>query len=258
MGRRKRKRQKRQTEFSNQEFTSDVAISFAADSTGKISGRRLGKSTISTKKLLNNQNGGVVSNEEFAEDDDDDGESGEPIMEPVEVNANTTKNEKMISKYQETVDDQEGIIYPLDLWETLSWYILPETVHAFSQICRFSRYCVQTPKFWLNLYQNFAIHTPMKLKTKCDSASNNGNSELPKHLSPERINKYCQGNLRMQVVRALFYTYEPLRTRLNFKNAKDPHSIIGKLCHGAWISRKKPNSFRFFFKLSSKPIKGKY
>ena len=254
---RKRKRQKRQAERSNQEFT-DVPISFAADSTGKISGR-LGKSLVSTK-LLSNQN--EASNvEEFEEEDDDDGESHDSIVKPeceeLEVNANT-KNEKMISKCQETVDE-EGIIYPLDLWEALSWYILPETVHTFSQICRFSYYCVRTPKFWLNLYQNFAIHAPMKLNTNCDrDSTTGGNSKLPKHLSPECINKYCQGNLRIQVVRALFYAHEPLRTRLNFKHAKDPHSIIGKICHGAWISRKKSNSFRFFFKLSSKSIKGNY
>ena len=256
MGRRKRKRQKRQLELSNQEFT-DVPISFAADSTGKISGR-LGKS-IMNAKLLDKQND--ASNEEFEEEDDE--ETHESIVTPdlleLEVSANT-KIEKMVPKCQEIFEEKkEGIMYPLDLWEALSWYIFPESVATFAQICRYSNFCVQTPKFWLNMYQNFAIYTPMKLNTNCDRDSTTGeNSELPKHLSPERINKYCQGNLRIQVVRALFYTYEPLRTRLNFKHAKDPHSIIGKMCHGAWISRKKSNCFRFLFKLSSEPIKGNY
>ena len=75
MGRRKRKRQKRQLELSNQEFT-DVPISFAADSTGKISGR-LGKS-IMNAKLLDKQND--ASNEEFEEEDDE--ETHESIVTP--------------------------------------------------------------------------------------------------------------------------------------------------------------------------------
>ena len=112
----------------------------------------------------------------------------------------------------------------------------------------FSPQCVNQPKFWLTMYQNFAVNYSKR------HLQNNGCVSLPEHFSPEYVNKQCRGNLRIHVVRALFHTYGPLKDRLvSPKNTwrGDPHSIVGMICLSAWTARKSSN-YRFCFKLSKK------
>lgn len=147
----------------------------------------------------------------------------------------------------ENVSWKGGIIYPFDLWDILSQYILPESISIYARLCHGAYLSVNRVSFWLNMYEKRVLVSSRAafVKTGCES--------LPERLREEYVNKYCRGNLRTNVIRALFYTHQPFRERLSsLKSHVDPHSIVGLTCLAAWTARKL-GMFKFCFKLTSKP-----
>lgn len=236
MGRRRKRKKCKPKGDIEPKIMADVPISFSADAQ-QIS-NRLVKPMSNVGNVIGNNTEELIEQEEAEKFD----------VEEDEKELQSEKKRVLLVENFETWSEPEGIIYPFDLWETLSQYILPETVNIFSQLCRYSYICVNQPKFWLTMYQNFAVNYPKR------HLQNNGCVSLPEHFSPEYVNKQCRGNLRIHVVRALFHTYGPLRDRLvSPKNTwrGDPHSIVGMICLSAWTARKSSN-YRFCFKLSKK------
>ena len=116
-------------------------------------------------------------------------------------------------------------------------------IYRFQSICKATYICVNRPTFWLNLYEKHAVISRKYFKG-CD---------LPEHLSPDYVNHNSRQNLRIQVVRALFHCYNPLKERLISPNQilQDPHKVIGKICLSAWTA-KRNSTYRFCFKLNTK------
>ncbi len=69
-----------------------------------------------------------------------------------------------------TVREHEGsIVYPYDIWESISNYIRPEDICTFSVLCRSAYAVVNKAKFWMRLYQDLYRE----------------DAPLPSHLTPD-------------------------------------------------------------------------
>ena len=136
---------------------------------------------------------------------------------------------------------EEGNTYCFDFWETMSMHLSPESVNVYARLCKAAHLSVNRVSFWLNLYRRYVIW-PMNSKS--------ATFMLPLSLQPDYVNAHCRGNLRLQVIKALFYSYQPLRDRLcRMKFKLDPHQIVGMIVHSAWTARKSERNFKFCLKL---------
>lgn len=67
--------------------------------------------------------------------------------------AERCRNKSQSSKAIAIQDAQnEGFIYPPDLWHVLGDYIQPSEVGRFASICRFAYEVTKTYRFWMHLY----------------------------------------------------------------------------------------------------------
>lgn len=124
-----------------------------------------------------------------------------------------------------------GVSYPLDLWYILSDYIQPEDVMTFACICKSALAVVNSPRFWLRLYQRYYKNTVI----------------LPERLQPECIIR--PRGLRARVIRSLYYTYPSFIDRLRTAQPFDDksHSLVRSRCILTWHEKVK-NSWNFYFK----------
>lgn len=169
-------------------------------------------------------------------------ESGkEPVTEV--KNRSRSKGLKKNSKKKDVaaVESSEcGFTYPLDLWCLLAQYIQPEHVQNFALICKGARDATNLRMFWMRLYKRH-VSNPKK---------------LPERLQPDRIE--CRPGLRARIIRALFYGYELLRSRVAINiGLTDPSVLESQLCISMWYKQalcKKQTKkiWVFYFKFSQK------
>ncbi|XP_077870429.1 transmembrane protein 183-like [Saccoglossus kowalevskii] len=134
----------------------------------------------------------------------------------------------------------KGCEYPIDVWFLVSNYIRPEDVGRFASICKASYYVTSTTQFWSRLYHRFcATH-----------------DELPVSLKPNAMQKIFK--LRACVIRSLFFTYPPYRSRTRSTvplDSETPHSLEHSKCLYMWVSHKhqtnKTWNFSFKFQMPS-------
>lgn len=137
--------------------------------------------------------------------------------------------------------NQNGLLYPLDVWCLLAQYIEPEDVQKFALICKGARQATNMRTFWLRIYKCYI----------------NGPKKLPERLQPDRIE--CRPGLRTRIIRALFYGYEPFRTCIvSHNNLKDPDVLEGHMCISVWCKqalckKRAKKIWAFYFKFSQKP-----
>ena len=137
------------------------------------------------------------------------------------------------------------ICYPYDLWEILSGYIPPESVGKFACLCKSAYLSIKRVSFWLKLHETYAVQVSNNAYRK------KGKAILPDKFHSDYVNRFCQGNLRLLVIKSLFFTHEPFKKRLlSVHNQSDPHSVVGLLCVGSWTI-KKASTYRFCFKVTS-------
>lgn len=105
---------------------------------------------------------------------------------------------KKLTEIDEPIADSSAV-YCLDIWHHISKFIDPEDVGRFSLICRDTATVTSTREFWNHL---FLRHV---------STSSNY-QQLPDSLRTEQVLPRRQG-LRADVIRALFYVYEPFKKR---------------------------------------------
>lgn len=193
--------------------------------------RRVPKAYRGSKCLINETNDGEEVVSEDQESDEETQREGGP-------SSKTIKRKK--TKWK------GGIEFPYDVWETLSNYIHPESVGKFASLCKAAYQSVNRVSFWTNLYDRRAAQVSNFAFFKT------GKWLLPEKLQKDYVNRFCQGNLRLLVIRSLFYTHQPFKERLSSVQLKaDPHLAVGNICLGAWTARKS-NNYRFCFKLASK------
>ena len=137
-----------------------------------------------------------------------------------------------------------GRVYPFDLWDVLSRHIKPEQVSLYARLCKGAYHSVYRVSFWLNLYQKYVlVHS----------------QTIPHKLRPKYVNAYCSANLRLQVVKALHFVYEPLMDRLKQpKNKLDPHLAVGMICQNVWTVRYPGGHYQFNFKMNPISSKNKF
>ncbi len=108
--------------------------------------------------------------------------------------------------------------YPFDFWEILGSFILPEEVGTFARLCRDSYAVVNRPQFWVGLYERH--FKPV--------------AGMPERLRPDCM---CRARgLKANVVRALYYTYDPFveRTMTLRRAICDPHVLKERICVKSW------------------------
>lgn len=131
-------------------------------------------------------------------------------------------------------DEEEGIIYPLDIWFIISEYIRPEAVGKFARICKSSYYVTTTGKFWFHLYKLYYKFVP----------------NLPERLQPQCMRLH---GLRACVIRALHYNYFTTLLQRNLSDMsylrqEEPHSLVKRKCTLMWHKEGKVRWY-FYFKL---------
>lgn len=185
-----------------------------------------GGSSIRTDMLLN------WYDRELSDFDDSDTELGsEQHQEDDHAKKPSRRKTNARRRCVQTEGEDEGCIYPLDLWHLLAQHILPEDVRVFAAICRNAYLVVQTANFWHSLYKRF--YTPsMRL---CD------------RLLPHSMRKVH--GLRARVIRTLFHVYAPFRTRVQTTDPfkRSPDTLEGARCLIMWHRHEK-DLWHFFFK----------
>ncbi|XP_076671194.1 transmembrane protein fates-shifted isoform X3 [Andrena cerasifolii] len=148
---------------------------------------------------------------------------------------NPGRNRK--TKSSETIMEEEGIDYPLDIWFIISEYINPEAVGKFAQICRSSYHVTTTGKFWFHLYKTYYGFVP----------------GLPERLQPQcMVRTY---GLRACVIRTLHHTYFALKREpddIYYLKHDEPHSLVKRRCCLMWHKKGKMRWY-FYFKLKEIP-----
>ena len=86
---------------------------------------------------------------EIYENQSEENDSGSEIKKKLGLQ----KKKKVVES--ESINDDSGIDYPIDIWFLLSEYIPPEAVGKFAAICKTSLAVVSTAKFWFNLYKRY-------------------------------------------------------------------------------------------------------
>lgn len=175
--------------------------------------------------------------------DDDDSVSNDDENEDFNGNLKNPANNK-----EKECKESGSIQFPFDLWYILSNYIHPESVGTFARLCQDAFTVVNRAAFWLNLYRKYAVRSSRWAFLQA------GYETLPSRLQSDYVHLYCHGNLRVKVIRALYFAHKPFRDRLLAAHrAPDSHSIIGMICLGAWTEHKaRTNKYKFCFKLTSK------
>jgi len=240
MKKRKKKHLKTNTPRDRQQssgFTNSISICDSANAD-----KAVGKLTKSFSSPCALQHFSQPNVEDFEEEDEEEDDEGRCDF----------KKERRKRKEVQSIPNcfHEGETYCFDFWETLSMYLHPESVNVYARLCKAAHLSVNRVSFWLNLYRRYVIW-PMNSKS--------ATFMLPLGLQPDYINAYCRGNLRLKVIKALFYSYEPLRDRLcQFKFKLDPHQIVGMIVHSAWTARKSERNFKFCLKLCMRQCMNHY
>jgi len=231
-----KKRRKKQARHSapvkiSEEIMNKVTISHFADASAKC--QRVAKSLTSANLFFH------------IHKKDDDQQQFEDLENEKPLNS----KDALKKETKEELGDLSARIYPFDMWDILSRYIHPESINVYTRLCKSAYFSVQRVSFWLNLYDRCG-HLPSKRVLQ-----KTGKEILPEALQSDYVNQYCRGNLRLHVIRALFYTHDPFRERLStIQKQPDPHSVVGNTCLGAWTVRKSDGYYRFYFKVASKCI----
>lgn len=154
------------------------------------------------------------------------------------------KNVKLKAVSADGKSTENAVVYPLDIWCLLSRYIAPEHVQNFALICKGARDAVNTRTFWVRLYQRHVAD----------------DKKIPERLQRGRIE--CRPGLRARIVRALFYSYEPLRTRITLKFGITDHVSVleSKMCISMWYKqgmckKQEKKIWVFYFKFSRRGTK---
>ena len=63
-------------------------------------------------------------------------------------------------------ENNNRLVYPVDLWFLISQHVEPEQVKCFSMICRGTLYVTSTKQFWLDLYRRFVFNLSDSYFTK--------------------------------------------------------------------------------------------
>lgn len=124
----------------------------------------------------------------------------------------------------ETVCDQGGVEYPLDIWFLISEHVKPEDINRFASICRASWEVTCSAKFWFGLYRRYYRSVP----------------GLPERLQPECMVRLY--GLRACVIRALHHCYVPFIIYDGKCNSKSffyehPSALVKRVCITAWHER---------------------
>jgi len=231
MKKRKKKQLKTNTKHANK-FDSSISVTICDSANADKAVGKLTKSVPSLKRLSPQPLENPMEHLEDLQEEE----------EEAHVKQGRRKGKTPIQSNSTFID--EGRVFPFDLWETLANYILPESINVYARLCKDAYQSVNRVAFWINLYQRCVIE-PMKKSTKSSLIT------LPLCLQSDYVNANCRGNLRLHVVKALFFTYEPLRERLcqpSFK--RDPHQIVGMIVQSAWTARKSDSNYKFCFKLN--------
>ncbi|XP_030748920.1 transmembrane protein 183 [Sitophilus oryzae] len=150
----------------------------------------------------------------------------------------TQVRKKTLSTSKEcTVGNNFGRDYPIDIWYILSEYIRPEDVGTFASICKTSHEVVCSSRFWFGLYRRYYRSV----------------STMPEFLQPEcLVRKY---GLRANVIRALYYMYQPFIDRIipvtTFE--EHPESLNKFECHLLWHTMKN-RTYTYYFKMRKRLI----
>ena len=206
-------RKKKKKNQPSSEYIGQLTIGRFADA--KAIGSRMSKSNQTNHMKL-------------IEDADHDGDI-DIDSDAENVSLKDRLNQTEVNRLEQQTE-KEGINYPYDLWEILSEYISPESVSKFACLCRSAYISTNRVSFWLTLYQVYADQVSRKVFKK------SGKEILPNKLQSDYVNRFCQGNLRSNVIRSLFFTHEPFKQRLlSLHNKIDPHAIVGLLCIGTAV-----------------------
>ena len=76
------------------------------------------------------------------------------LVAPEDDHTKRPGRRKMAVRREHALSDSEddGLVYPLDLWHVLARHIMPEDVQVFAGICRGAHLVIQTANFWHCLY----------------------------------------------------------------------------------------------------------
>lgn len=131
-------------------------------------------------------------------------------------------------------------IIPYDFWAILSDYIHPENIGAFAGICKDTYDIVNRVHFWKKLYIDFYKPIP----------------GIPERLRPDCMVRSHQ--LRRNVIRSLFYTYQPFADRLvcpqKLEN-ENPHVLKDHIFVASWQLQIKPGRWVKALKFKKKTRK---
>ncbi|KAL4225585.1 hypothetical protein ACF0H5_016273 [Mactra antiquata] len=217
----------------------DFTLQDYADTTpGRFSGLRLKKGVISKK--VNKKEVDKMANQEDVSWFDKDLDDFDVTMTNEENTINDSEDEADQMKKpilrrkqrQRTISSEDnGIIYPTDLWLQLSFCIYPESIGVFAQLCRGTRAVVQTVLFWKSLYLRF-------YKEKKNIPEKYGLSSIE-----------CIHGLRARTIKMLYCGYQPFidRTLTTVPFENEPHILIGQKCLLSWHNKIK-NVWKFYFK----------
>ncbi|KAK9875508.1 hypothetical protein WA026_007902 [Henosepilachna vigintioctopunctata] len=165
------------------------------------------------------------------EDDDEETDEDCATVHNSCMNSQQKQDQTNISKYKSKAQcDNNGNIYPYDIWFLISNFIRPEDVGRFSAICKTCLEVTSSVNFWIALYKRY-------LRKEC----------LPEELQPECILRYF--GLRTSVIKALYLMYHPfiLLTRKTFGNIMHPDILKGKQCIGLSL-RQEDKKWCYYFK----------
>jgi len=137
------------------------------------------------------------------------------------------------------MDGGGELSFPFDFWELLAGYVHPESVRAFSMVCRGARAAVQRELFWRRLYLN--------------AANGNWPDGMPDELKPDYVlARRNRRNLRTLVIRSLHYTYPPFVARVA-RHERDAHAVKGGLLVRWWEHRMAEKHYAYCFQFQMRP-----
>ncbi len=94
-----------------------------------------------------------IAKEKLEEQEQEEEEESEEAF--ANSNRNRRKKKKKLSAVMKCGDDDDvGVVYPYDLFELISDALLPESVAAFSCVCRSAYAAVSRARFWRKLHRD--------------------------------------------------------------------------------------------------------
>lgn len=212
----------------------DVTIACFANNTMPAPARS--KKSTAAKELKKSTTAEDIKNEDN-ETDDWFTKDEEDICKEIEVlkidsgcNTSSTSASSIPAKYYRHNHQQ----FPLDFWDLLSRYILPENVGSFGAICRCSYLIVNSQGFWRRLYRRYYNE---------DVAMND--RLRPDCMMRPRSLKICV----IRVIHLCYGLYVEARKKDGVSLWGDPHLLVGGICDMSWADKVTSKHSNFYFKL---------